>query len=74
MTDLEKALIIRIQEIDQEAEDGKKYFRWLQEETEKSKKLEERIEELEAQILELSQAKITVNYETMTDSAAKGVM
>ena len=39
-----------------------------------NRKLQNKINELEAQILEIAQSKITVDYEPLTDPAGKGVL
>lgn len=66
MTDLEKALIAKVQELDKEARNAEDYYKWWQEEKARANKLE-------SQLLEIAQSK-NIEREPITDSAGKGVL
>lgn len=76
LTELERVLMARLEEKDEKAEKADDYYKWWSDEQQENNRLYEkytaakkRIEELENELLELSQAKATV---VMTDSNAKG--
>ena len=50
LTDLEKALLTRVEELDEKAESADTYFSWYIEANEKVKKLEAETAELKAQL------------------------
>lgn len=76
LTDLEKALIERVAELNERAEMAEDYRKWWSEERDRREALEEKIKILELQLEEIAQAKTTsCNEATMlTDTAAKGVL
>ena len=76
LTELERVLMARLEEKDEKAEKADDYYKWWSDEQQENNRLykkytaaKKRIEELENELLELSQAKATV---VMTDSNAKG--
>lgn len=76
LTDLEKALIERVAELNERVEMAEDYRKWWSEERDRREALEEKIKILELQLEEIAQAKTTsCNEATMlTDTAAKGVL
>lgn len=46
MTELERVLITKIQELDEKAENADDYFKWYMREREKREELEKKLEEL----------------------------
>lgn len=76
LTDLEKALIERVAELNERAEMAEDYRKWWSEERDRREALEEKIKILELQLEEIAQAKTTSCNEAtiLTDTAAKGVL
>lgn len=79
LTELERVLMARLEEKDEKAEKADDYYKWWKEADDENDKLKTEVEELrkrnddlESQILELSQAKIVSVM--LTDSNAKGVL
>lgn len=79
LTELERVLMARLEEKDEKAEKSDDYYKWWREADAENDKLKTEVEELrkrnddlESQILELSQAKIVSVM--LTDSNAKGVL
>lgn len=79
LTELEKVLMARLEEKDEKADKAEDFYNWwkkLEAENDKLKteveELRKRNDDLESQILELSQAKIV--SVSITDTAAKGVL
>lgn len=77
LTELERVLMARLEEKDEKAEKADDYYKWWSDEQQENNRLYEkytaakkRIEELENELLELSQAKMQPAI--LTDSNAKG--
>ena len=77
LTELERVLMARLEEKDEKAEKADDYYKWWSDEQLENNRLYEkytaakkRIEELENELLELSQAK--TQPVVLTDSNAKG--
>lgn len=77
LTELERVLMARLEEKDEKAEKADDYYKWWSDEQQENNRLYEkytaakkRIEELENELLELSQAK--TQPAILTDSNAKG--